>query len=124
MRKNIDPVAWGAAGWVFLQNCLLASDDRSRPAYLHWLHLLPDVLPCGSCRAHAQAYISQHPPENHNDLVAWLDAFRAAVKERVQEKRTSSNSSGVGWTYYVAGLLTMAILCTCLFLLCLHKGDL
>lgn len=115
MRKNIDPSVWGAAGWVFLRNCLLACDDRSGAVYVQWLHLLPEVLPCGSCRAHARAYLSQHPPENHKDLVAWLDAFRRAVSERVRAKSKRSTSSSVGWAYYSAGLLAMAILCTCLF---------
>ena len=105
MRRNLDPQVWGGGGWAFLEHCLLAADDSSREAYIQWLHLLPDVLPCSRCRQHCAEYLRAHPPAQEKDLLAWLHDFRAAVKHR---KETSGRDlpSRPGWTLWVVLLIT------------------
>jgi len=84
MRANLDPSVWGEKGWAFLGNCLHAYDSSSRDAYLKFLRLLPEVLPCANCRRHAGEYLAKHPPENRDDLSLWLEDFRADVADRVR----------------------------------------
>ena len=84
MRANLDPSVWGEKGWAFLSNCLHAYDSSSRDAYLRFLRVLPEVLPCASCRQHAAEFLTKHPPEKRADLTLWLEDFRADVADRVR----------------------------------------
>ena len=80
-RANLDPRAWGPQGWTFLSACAEACDEASCASYVRFLGLLPEVLPCASCRLHAAEYLADHPVDCR-DLPAWLRAFRAAVRRR------------------------------------------
>ena len=52
------------------------------------MRLLPDVLPCQSCRSHAYEFVSINPPEEAKDLKSWLQTFRSTVAAR---KRMNSS---------------------------------
>ena len=93
MRQNLSPKVWGPQGWDFLHNCLYASDESSRLAYLQLLHLLPSILPCASCREHASLYIAKNRPEDASDLKQWLVAFREAVADRVREPQGAGDAA-------------------------------
>ena len=89
-RANLDPKAWGPPGWAFLSACAAACDEESAAAYRAFFQLLPNVLPCESCRAHAREYVRVHPPDAAA-LVAWLERVRRAVAQR------TSRSDGRRW---------------------------
>lgn len=112
MRKNIDPQIWGAAGWTFLRSSLRASDEDTHHVYVRWLHLLPEILPCSTCREHAALYLSTNPPDQHKDLVMWLDAFQDDVARRLRNNRSSSS---YGLFFYTLGVFAFVLLSTCLF---------
>lgn len=52
----------------------------------------------------------KHPPEDHKDLVVWLDEFRQAVRGRVlnYDKPKPRN---LGWGYYAVSVLAVVLLC-------------
>lgn len=93
MRANLDPAIWGEKGWAFLENCLHAYDPTSRNAYLRFLHVLPEVLPCATCRQHAREFLTAHPPEERHDLSGWVEDFRMGVAERVRPQRCAFHAS-------------------------------
>lgn len=80
-RKNLDPKEWGPCAWRFLLDCAQAYDEHSAPAYDALVRLLPEVLPCSTCRAHAAEYIETYPVDTA-DLTGWLMTFREAIRRR------------------------------------------
>ena len=115
MRKNINPQIWGESGWTFLSSCLSACDEESRSACLMLIHILPQVLPCTSCREHTRAYIATHPPKLEKDLVKWLDAFKLDVKQRLRLRTKEKTRTGAS---YVLVILTSAIFFSLLLYMC------
>ena len=88
-RKNVHPSVWGRPAWEFLRNCAEACDSPSAPQYEAFIQLLPYVLPCAKCRAHAKAYIEANPVDT-SDLRGWLSRFEAHVSQ--QKKAPNSTS--------------------------------
>jgi hypothetical protein len=82
MRKNLDPSLWGPGAWQFLRQCAEACDDESRHHYLRLFHLLPDILPCETCREHSREYLLESGPEHEKNLLRWLQDFETAVRLR------------------------------------------
>lgn len=89
-RRNVHPSAWGRPAWQFLQSCAEACDAPSAPDYEAFVRLLPAVLPCEKCRAHAKRYIAANPPDMQ-DLKGWLQRFEEHVSQ--QKRRASDPSS-------------------------------
>ena len=116
MRKNLNPKLWGRNGWTFLKQCAEACDEDSFPAYQQMISLLPEVLPCEKCRAHAREYILAHPPEPGEDLVRWFQDFERAVGER---KRSHSEASGTEHPSSGLVLASLLLLALCFVLVCL-----
>ena len=91
-RKNLHPSTWGRSAWDFLHSCAQACDAPSAPHYEALVHLLPYVLPCEKCRAHAEAYIATNPPDL-SDLRGWLRRFEDHVSEQKRPPAAARSSS-------------------------------
>ena len=112
----MDPRDWGPCAWKFLFDAATARDAQSGDAYRRLIELLPDVLPCASCRAHAATYIRDNPVDVER-LPAWLQSFRDAIRRRnVADARQRRGPScrvhppraGV-WLAIVAGVLAFLL---------------
>jgi len=71
-----DPYQWGRPFWRFLHLCAAAYEDDPCPerkeATEAWIHLLPHVLPCGTCSDHLDENLETLPP-NVSNRDAFLD---------------------------------------------------
>lgn len=75
---GVDPAKWGPGAWRFLHYLTLLFPDapsplKSRP-FRKLFRLLPQVLPCGKCRAHLRQTYRRLPPDFRNRamLVRWM----------------------------------------------------
>ena len=89
MRANVEPWYWGRCGWLFLSACVKAVDDESRSTYDTFLKLVPEVIPCATCRMHGQKFVKEHPPEKAKDLSQWLMQFENDVATRKSKRPPS-----------------------------------
>ena len=119
MRKNLNPQVWGKNGWTFLKQCAEACDEDSFPAYLNMISLLPDVLPCEKCRAHARAYVRDHPPKPGEDLVEWFQAFERSVGERKRQEAASVSPGPPRRSVDVLLVTSLVLLALCFVFACL-----
>ena len=75
---GVDPTKWGPGAWRFLHNVTLLFPDTSSPAksrpFRKLFRLLPNVLPCGKCRAHLRQTYRKLPPDlkNRAVLIRWM----------------------------------------------------
>jgi hypothetical protein len=84
-RVDYDPRLWGSAGWTFLEYCARGLDEKSASSFQDFLRLLPQVLPCDSCRVETEAYIQDHPFRGVRPL-DWVLSFRASVAARLRSQ--------------------------------------
>jgi len=84
-RRNVHPSVWGRPAWDFLHNCAKACDSSSAPYYEAFMRLLPKVLPCEKCRAHAEAWVQANPPDTDHLEQA---AFENHVSRQKQAQTT------------------------------------
>ena len=113
MRRNLDPQVWGPCAWQFLFDAAEACDAASGDAYRRFLELLPEVLPCAACRAHAAAYVRRHPVDVEA-LPAWLRAFREDVRRRKASggQRVGERTPlGGGSSFHALALFLATALC-------------
>ena len=91
----MDPVAWGGAAWTFLLACAEGCSHGAQDACESFLSLLPLVLPCEKCRAHAARYMEIHPPQvqGPEQMRTWLEDFRSEISQRVAVERSRSKPS-------------------------------
>lgn len=119
MRKNLDPAIWGPGAWDFLHNTVSAVDGASRGSYDRLMGLLPDVLPCASCREHAARYVREHPPDAAQRLDVWLQDFERDIRQRkrgeeARRKRAQQGKGGTPWqllSIFVLLLIALALTC-------------
>ena len=96
--ENIPPAEWGGAFWKTLFTLARAYPLRSpslpiQQAMGDLLHSLETLLPCATCRAHYQQYISLHEPDlsGRMALNAWMQTLKNEIES---EKKTQTRSSG------------------------------
>ena len=116
----MDPVVWGPGAWDFLHNLVSAADESTRGSYDNLMLLLPDVLPCATCREHAGRYVREHPPHSAPSLESWLWDFERRVGERKRsedaERRRAQRRGrpGAPWQLlWVLILLVVAFALAC-----------
>ena len=82
MRKSLDPKIWGPDAWRFLNDVVEGADASSRQYCLELFYLLPHILPCKTCRRHAEQYLKSNPPSTTRNLKEWLQNFREEIRRR------------------------------------------
>jgi len=107
MRTNVHPAEWGPPAWAFLKKSALACDASCAEDYAAFMKLLPSVLPCERCRAHAAAYLRAHPVDT-DDLPGWLERFEAHVAETKRGPGYAEDEAGSVLPFLA--LLALAVL--------------
>ena len=95
--NGINPKFWGPAGWALLYDAM--SVNKSVDLKQDVLSLLKDVLPCKSCRKHAQQYSKIYNPNmmvSKRQFLANLDRMRKFVN--TQRQKDHPNEAIVGNT--------------------------
>ena len=114
MRQNLDPAVWGPGAWDFLHNVISAADENTRGSYDSLMLLLPDILPCESCREHAGRYVREHPPQSSASLDSWLRDFERSVAARRRsenaERRRSQRRARKGAPWQLVWVLILLVL--------------
>ena len=86
MLRWIDPDIWGFYAWSVLfaiANRVQKSDTiiMVRHAWFKLARLLPEILPCHTCRCCCAKFIKQSPPENSSPT-KWLYQLRQQIQTR------------------------------------------
>lgn len=114
---GVDPLKWGPGAWRFLHQATLLYPDspspRRRKTYRTFFRLLPEVLPCGRCRAHLRRVYSRMPtpPENRAMLIRWMYRVHARTNKdlhkRVKTPVFEKELAGIraGWRYGLRDLV-------------------
>jgi hypothetical protein len=83
----VDPDEWGSLAW----SCIFGSAMRvvSEPsperlaAWRQLVTLLPNILPCFSCRHCCAKYLAKYPlPASSGEIMTWLERLRLDVRDR------------------------------------------
>jgi hypothetical protein len=81
----IDPDVWGFRAWSVLfaiGRRMQGADEKMRSAWIKLVRMLPDVLPCHTCRCCCAKFIKNTPPELTNNPLTWLNLLRSEVAAR------------------------------------------
>jgi len=93
---------WGPVLWTILHALAEKSGkivarsfrDDERRQWINMIQILPKMIPCAMCRAHAEEWIAAHPililknlpdDELHNWLVDWVYTFHESVNARAEK---------------------------------------
>ena len=94
-----DPKIWGPIWWFSLFNGCCAADESipraERAKYWQFIQGLPVMLPCSSCKEHAQAFIQKHAKNkdticaSRKSLLKFFVDFHNAIGKRKGNKKVS-----------------------------------
>jgi len=94
--------SWGPVLWTILHALAHKSGNVNAPCFREdekrqWTNIingLPKIIPCPSCREHAEEWVLRHPisdtkmmspTELHDWLVEWVYSFHESVNERLDK---------------------------------------
>lgn len=76
----MEPETWGFRAWSTLFGLASSLSTLKKPVWLRLVRLLPDILPCQTCRTSCAKFIEHHPPEKSlNAPLQWLCTLRRNV---------------------------------------------
>jgi hypothetical protein len=95
VMRWVEPEYWGFAAWSVIYAAAERADADARfmPPWLSLVRLLPDTLPCHTCRRCCAKFIARRPPEREvvvnksgkgamTSADAWCSELRAAICAR------------------------------------------